>query len=53
MVQLWGRHSRALRRISAFYRRYNAKDHSRFALNAPDREKLGEMERLLGYALEQ
>jgi hypothetical protein len=33
------------------YRCYNAQDHSHFASNQPDCEKLGEMERLLGYAL--
>ena len=35
------------------YRCYNAKDQSHFASNAPDCEKLGTSERLLGYALEQ
>lgn len=33
------------------YRCYSAQDHSHFASNQPDCEKLGEMERLLGYAL--
>lgn len=33
------------------YRCYNPKDQSHFASNVPDCEKLGEMERLLGYAL--
>jgi hypothetical protein len=35
------------------YRCYNAKEQSHFASNVPDCEKLGEMERLLGYALSQ
>jgi hypothetical protein len=35
------------------YRCYNAKEHSHFASNEPDCEKLGDMERLLGYALSQ
>lgn len=35
------------------YRGYNATEHSHFASNALDCEKLGEMERLLGYALEK
>jgi hypothetical protein len=35
------------------YRCYNAQDHSHFASNAPDCEKLGQKERLLGYALAQ
>jgi hypothetical protein len=33
------------------YRCYNAKEQSHFASNAPDCEKLGEAERLLGYAM--
>jgi hypothetical protein len=35
------------------YRCYNAQEQSHFASNAPDCEKLGVMERLLGYALKQ
>ncbi len=35
------------------YRCYNDKDQSHFASNAPDCEKLGMTERLLGYALKQ
>jgi hypothetical protein len=32
------------------YRCYNAQEHSHFASNESDCEKLGDMERLLGYA---
>lgn len=35
------------------YRCYSARDRSHFASNAPDCEKLGVMERLLGYALKR
>jgi hypothetical protein len=35
------------------YRCHNAQEQSHFASNAPDCEKLGVMERLLGYALKQ
>ena len=35
------------------YRCYSASEQSHFASNAPDCEKLGSMERLLGYALKQ
>jgi hypothetical protein len=35
------------------YRCYNAKEQSHFASNEPDCEELGDMERLLGYALRQ
>ncbi|HYM00435.1 MAG TPA: hypothetical protein VEZ90_15885 [Blastocatellia bacterium] len=35
------------------YRCYNAQEHSHFASNSPDCDKLGTTERLLGYALSQ
>jgi hypothetical protein len=35
------------------YRCYSAQEQSHFASNAPDCEKLGVMERLLGYALQK
>ena len=37
----------------SLYRCYNAKEQSHFASNAPDCERLGDMQRLLGYALKQ
>ncbi len=38
---------------NAVYRCYSETEHSHFASNQPDCEKLGTMERLLGYALSQ
>jgi hypothetical protein len=37
----------------SLYRCYNAEEQPHFASNAPDCERLGEMEQLLGYALKQ
>jgi hypothetical protein len=46
-------YSNAQEQTIPLYRCYNAKEQSHFASNRPDCDKLGDMERLLGYALRQ